>query len=89
MGVPAMNTQKIAITIPMDLVLIIDEISKQQGISRSRFISEILREKMMKDRDQRIKEAYDRIFSDKSICKEQLDTAAGFEAFGNIEGQEW
>lgn len=84
-----MNTQKIAITIPMDLVLIIDEISKQQGISRSRFISEILREKMMKDRDRRIKEAYDRIFSDESICKEQLDTAAGFEAFGNIEGQEW
>jgi metal-responsive CopG/Arc/MetJ family transcriptional regulator len=89
MGVPAMNTQKIAITIPMDLVLIIDEISKQQGISRSRFISEILREKVMKDRDRRIKEAYDRIFSDESICKEQLDTAAGFEAFGNIEGQEW
>ena len=84
-----MNTQKIAITIPSDLVLIIDEISKQQGISRSRFISNVLRERMMKERDCRIKEAYDRIFSDELICKEQLDTSKGFEAFGNKEGQEW
>jgi len=84
-----MNTQKIAISIPMDLVFMIDEISKKQGISRSRFISNILREKMIYERSQRIKEAYDQIFSDETICKEQLETAAGFEAFGNTEGQEW
>ncbi len=84
-----MHTQKIAITIPMDLVLMIDAISKQQGISRSRLISDALREKMMKEKDRSIKEAYDRIFSDESVCKEQLDTTAGFESFGQIEGQEW
>ncbi len=84
-----MNTQKIAISIPMDLVFMIDEISKKQGISRSRFISNILREKMIYERSQRIKEAYDQIFSDETICKEQLETAAGFEAFGSTEGQEW
>lgn len=84
-----MNTQKIAITIPSDLVLMIDEISKQQGISRSRLISNVLRERIIKARDCRIKEAYDQIFSDELICKEQLDTITGFEAFGNTEGQEW
>ncbi len=83
-----MNTQKLSITMPSDLVLVIDEISQEQGISRSRLISNVLQEKIMKERDLRIKETFDRIFSDELICKEQLDTAAGFETFGNTKGQE-
>jgi hypothetical protein len=36
-----------------------------------------------------IREAYDRVFSDDSVVKEQLDTAAWFEGSGKEEGQEW
>ena len=84
-----MNTQKVAITIPMNLVNIIDAISKQRGLSRSKFISCLLEEKISEERDRSIKELYNRIFSDESICNEQLQTAGWFEGTGNIEGQEW
>ncbi len=84
-----MNTQKVAITIPINLVHIIDVISKQRGLSRSRFISIVLEERISEERDRSIREAYDRIFSDESVCDEQLQTAGWFEGSGNIEGQEW
>ena len=84
-----MNTQKVAITIPMNLVNIIDAISKQRGMSRSKFISIILEERVSEERNKSIKEAFDRIFSDESVCNEQLQTAGWFEGSGNIEGQEW
>ncbi len=84
-----MNTQKVAITIPMNLVNIIDAISKQRGMSRSKFISIVLAERVSEERNRSIKEAYNRIFSDESVCNEQLQTAGWFEGSGNIEGQEW
>jgi len=84
-----MNTQKVAITIPMNLVNIIDAISKQRGLSRSKFISIILEERVSEERNRSIKEAFDRIFSDESVCNEQLQTAGWFKGSGNIEGQEW
>ena len=84
-----MRTEKIAITIPSDLVSVIDEIRGKRGISRSKFITNILREKIKDDRAREIREAYDRIFSDKSVIKEQLETATWFEGSGKNEGQEW
>ena len=84
-----MNTQKVAITIPINLVNVIDAISKQRGLSRSKFISILLEEKISEERDRSLKEAYDLIFSDESVYDEQLQTASWFEGSGNIEGQEW
>ena len=84
-----MRTEKIAITIPSDLVSVIDEIRGKRGISRSKFITNILREKIKDDRAREIREAYDRIFSDESVIKEQLETATWFEGSGKNEGQEW
>ena len=74
-----MNTQKVAITIPKELVMMIDDISKKRGVSRSKFISSVLREKIMSERNRHVKDAYDRIFSDESIRKEQLDRARWLE----------
>jgi len=84
-----MNTQKVAITIPSDLVSTIDEISRQRGMSRSKFISTVLQEKVAAERRQRIKDAYDSVFSDESVCREQLDTTHWFEGGEVDEGQEW
>ena len=84
-----MNTQKVAITIPADLVIMIDDISKQLGLSRSKYISNVLREKVLSEREQQIKDAYDRIFSDDSIKKVQSQTAIWFDGTGNEGGQEW
>ena len=88
-GGDKMNTQKVAITIPKNLVTMIDMISKKHGLSRSRYISNVLREKLATERDRSVKEAFDRVFSDAEICDEQLETANWFEGSGNIEGQEW
>ncbi len=49
-----MNTQKIAISMPADLVAMIDIISKQKGMSRSRFISTVLHEKVLNEKERQI-----------------------------------
>jgi metal-responsive CopG/Arc/MetJ family transcriptional regulator len=84
-----MNTQKVAITIPRNLVVLIDDISKKHGMSRSKYIASVLNEKLMEERSVQLTAAYNALFSDEKIAKEQLDTAKAFESAGNEEGQEW
>jgi len=84
-----MNTQKVAITIPTDLVVMIDDISGKLGLSRSKYISTVLREKVLSEKEQNIKEKFNRVFSNDSIQKEQLQTAIWFDGTGNQGGQEW
>lgn len=84
-----MNTQKVAITVPKDLIMIVDDISKERGISRSKFISAIIKEKILSERNSRIKAAYDTVFSDESIRQEQQETAKWFDVAGAEKGQEW
>jgi metal-responsive CopG/Arc/MetJ family transcriptional regulator len=84
-----MHTQKIAITIPTDLVAVIDEISRLKGVSRSGFISAVLKEKISAERERQVKNEYDRIFSDETIQEEQLEWTRWFEQTGSRKGQEW
>ena len=84
-----MNTHKVAITVPADLLIIIDDISKQKGMSRSRYISTILREKVLHEKEKRIEAAYNRVYSDELILKEQIETASWLEGTESKEGQEW
>jgi metal-responsive CopG/Arc/MetJ family transcriptional regulator len=84
-----MSTQKVAITMPTELVAIIDDISRQKGLSRSRFISNILMDKILNEKEKQMKAAYNQVFSDALILKEQLETASWLEGTGNRQGQEW
>ena len=84
-----MNTQKVAITMPTDLVKMVDEVSSKKGISRSKYISVVLREKLLSERDNQIRGAYNRVFSDALIQTEQLETTLWFDRAGGKEGQEW
>lgn len=84
-----MNTKKIAITVPKELVMTIDVLSHESGVSRSKFITDILNEKITKEKNEQIKTAYDRIFCDETVAKEQLATAREFDSSGKEEGQEW
>jgi metal-responsive CopG/Arc/MetJ family transcriptional regulator len=84
-----MRTEKVAITIPSDLVAVIDGICSKRGVSRSKFITLLLRQKILDEQAQEIREAYDRVFSDDSVVKEQLNTATWLEGSGREEGQEW
>lgn len=70
-----MNTQKVAITIPIDILAKIDVISKKLGFSRSRYISMLLDEKLSEVIENQLKESYDRFFSDDAVKQEQVDPA--------------
>jgi metal-responsive CopG/Arc/MetJ family transcriptional regulator len=83
------NTQKIAITIPKNIVAMVDKISKQKGLSRSKFISVVLKEKIMSEKEKQVRDAYDRVFSDESVRDEQLNWTRWFEQEDPEEGQEW
>lgn len=84
-----MHTQKIAVSIPKDLVALIDKISKNEGLSRSKYISLVLREKLEAEQNRYIKEKYNQIFSNQSIREEQLAYTHWLEGLGVDEGQEW
>ena len=66
------NTKKVAMTIPEDLLGEIDEMSRQRGVSRSRLISELLREKLVDEQNLSLRSAYDEVFSNEAICQEQV-----------------
>lgn len=84
-----MNTKKVAITIPINLVALIDQTAKEKRMSRSKFISTVLESQLLKERNEKIREAYDQAFSDPEIRREQLETANWFDGAGSPEGQEW
>jgi hypothetical protein len=84
-----MATKKIAITIPDTLLFTIDEIRRQKKLSRSKVISSILMTKINEDTQKQIRAAYDEVYSDEEIKKEQLATARWFESSGSESGQEW
>ena len=84
-----MNTQKVAITVPKNILIMIDNISKSKGLSRSKFISTVLTKNILDEKAQYLKDAYDKVFSDDSIKAEQLSIAEWFEKAGEKGGQEW
>ena len=84
-----LNTQKVAITVPKNIIIMIDKISKSKGISRSRLISSMLEQKLSEEKYAYLKNAYDRVFDDDLIKEEQRSTAIWFENQGNEGGQEW
>jgi hypothetical protein len=48
-----------------------------------------LSEKIVEEKKQLLKGAYNKVFSDETMQKEQLDTAKWLEGTGNEGGQEW
>ena len=84
-----MNTQKVAITVPKDILIMIDKISRSKGISRSKMISTMLEQNLADVKAAYLKNSYDSVFNDDSIKEEQRSTAQWFENSGNEGGQEW
>ena len=84
-----MTTQKVGISMPEDLIKDIDLITKTKGLSRSRYIASALGAKVADEKRELLKQAYDRVFSDEKIQKEQIDSAKWFEGVGSEGGQEW
>jgi metal-responsive CopG/Arc/MetJ family transcriptional regulator len=84
-----MNTQKVAITIPKNILIMLDNISHAKGISRSKLITGMLEQKLVEEKAAYLKNAYDSVFEDDIIKEEQRSTAQWFKNAGNEGGQEW
>ena len=84
-----MTTVKIAISMPEELVKEVDAVRKVEDISRSGYITRLVRKAVRAERKEKLKAAYDRVFSDSKIVKEQKETALFFDNSGKEKGQEW
>ena len=78
-----------AITIPKNILILIDNISRSKGMSRSKTITTMLEQKLVDENAAYLKRAYDAVFDDDAIKAEQESTALWFENTGNQGGQEW
>jgi len=83
------HTKKVAITIPNNILIMIDNISQAKGVSRSKFITTMLEKKLVEEKAAYLKSAYDCVFEDDAIRQEQRSTALWFDNTGNEGGQEW
>ena len=84
-----MTIVKIAISMPEELVKEVDAVRKEEDISRSGYITRLVRKAVRVERKEKLKAAYDRVFSDSEIVKEQRETALLFDNSGEEKGQEW
>lgn len=65
-----MSLQKIAITIPPDVLARLDRWAAHKKQSRSRFIAEQLEKRLQELEDEEVKRLYDEAYQDKSSLRE-------------------
>lgn len=75
-----MGARKFAISIPEEVMEQIDEAAARRGITRSRFISDVLRTAARARTDAEITRRLDEVFSDPEVAREQRRTSRAFLA---------
>lgn len=68
-----MNTAKVAITLPIAVLAIIDRMARQRHESRSSFIAKSMERVSQVLCEQEVAEAYDSVFSEEDVREEQRD----------------
>jgi metal-responsive CopG/Arc/MetJ family transcriptional regulator len=74
--------RRIALTVPADLVAEVDQVARERHESRSRFITNVLRQAVRARRDADITRRLDEFFADQSLAEEQRRSAAALDAAG-------
>jgi len=70
-----MSVHKFAISIPEDVMQQIDEAAELRGVTRSRFISDVLRKVARAKSDAEITRRLDAVFSAPDVAREQRRTS--------------
>ena len=83
-----MTTLKLAIRMPEELVREVEEARKEESMSRSSYITRLVRQEVRRERQAGLKANYDRIFADPEIAEEQLNITRAFDWAGNDQGQD-
>ena len=84
-----MAAKKIAISVPEEVLTAVDRAAAERSVTRSRFITDVLRRVAAARTDAEVRRRVDELFSDPRIAGEQRETArAGAAALRDSES-EW
>ena len=70
-----MSTQRIAITVPPDLLKRVNAWAKRYGVSRSRFIVEQMEKRLRELEDEYVTELYNRAHGDRESARQNIELA--------------
>src|SRR5262249_26477681 len=84
-----MAAKKFAISVPEDVMAEIDRAAASRGVTRSRFIAQILALAAPHRRDRAIPRALARVFAEDGVADEQRRSARAFQTIGHRAGTEW
>jgi len=84
-----MAARKFAISMPEDVMEQIDRAAADRGITRSRFIAEVLKKTARARTDAEITRRLNDVFSDEETTSEQRKTARDFQRVASSVGTEW
>ena len=70
-----MSAKKFAISVPEEVMDQVDRAARGRGVTRSRFISDVLRRVAHARRDAEVTRRIDELFADPKLQKEQKGTA--------------
>jgi hypothetical protein len=84
-----MAARKFAISIPEEVMRQVDRAAGERGVTRSRFIAEVLARAARARSDAEITRQLDRLFADPAVDREQRRTARGLQALASPVGTEW
>ncbi len=84
-----MPSKKLAISVPVDVVEQVDRAAKQRGVTRSRYITDVLRRVAAARRDAEITRRVNALFADPGLVEEQKKTARELAAIASRTGTEW
>jgi hypothetical protein len=84
-----MPVKKLAISVPEDVVRAVDRAARSRGVTRSRFITDLLRVAARLRTDAEITAEVDRVLADSGLGGEQRATARAFQRAGSRRGTEW
>jgi hypothetical protein len=80
---------RFAVCVPAEVMRLVDLAAEERGITRSRFISELLRRVASARSDQDISRQVDEALSDAGLAGEQRATSAAYGRIRPRSGTEW
>jgi metal-responsive CopG/Arc/MetJ family transcriptional regulator len=84
-----MRAKKIAISVPAEVIEEVDRAAEERRLTRSAFITDVLRRVARAKRDAEITEKINALFTDPEIVAEQKKAARDFRAVSSRIGTEW
>lgn len=84
-----MAAKKFAISVPEEVMAAVDRAATERGVSRSRFISGILRRVAAARTDTEVTRRINKVLADEELQGGQADEARAFQHAGVGAGTEW